>query len=137
MIYLLCGVPASGKSWVAEQLKDVFEYLPHDSMTRTKLVSSCIDLSRLTNKPILVDCPFNERALREILEKHELNVTPIFIVEAPEVIQARYLEREGKLPPMNVLTRATTIMNKVIEWQAYYGTSDEVLRYLRSKVRDT
>ena len=35
-VYLVVGVPASGKSWVCEQLKDKFEYVHHDGFIYLK-----------------------------------------------------------------------------------------------------
>ncbi len=29
-IYLVCGVPGSGKTWVCKQLTDKFQYVAHD-----------------------------------------------------------------------------------------------------------
>ena len=81
--------------------------------------------------PILVDCPFDERELRRKIEEDGHKVVPIFIVEPVHVIRSRYFEREGRVPAPNVLTRAETIKNKVKEWEAFFGTSQEILSYLR------
>lgn len=131
MIYLLCGVPGSGKSWVINQLKDKYTHVPHDEYSRSKLVSIVFELGVRATQSLIIDCPFNERSLREELESNGLKVTPIFIVERPEVVMERYTKREGKAPTKNVITRATTIMNKVVEWDAKYGTSTEILKYFK------
>jgi len=133
MIYLLCGVPGSGKTWVIDQLKG-WLHIDHDSRGRFSLVDDARQLASTTKRPIIVDCPFKERSLRADLEDAGLQVTPLFIVEDPSVIFERYVAREGKSPAQSVITRAETIMNKVREWNAFYGTSQEVLDFLRSKL---
>jgi len=141
MIYLLCGVPGSGKTWVIDQLFNCrppigFTSIEHDSVSREQLLSLAKSLYPPTHmkRNVIIDCPFDERSLRSELEHLNLKVTPLFIVEHPKVIEARYFKREGKRPSQSILTRAETIMNKVREWNAFYGTSQEVLDFLRSKL---
>jgi hypothetical protein len=105
----------------------------HDSHHRETLIHNVKALSALTARNIIIDCPFDERALRKRLEDNGLDVTPIFIVEAPGVVFERYVKREGRPPSQAIITRSETIMNKVREWDAFYGTSEEVLIFLRSK----
>lgn len=131
-VYLLCGVPGSGKSWVASQILDRFYYIPHDIFDGHGLVHLAYEESRKSKKPILIDCPFNERRLRAELEAKGLTVVPVFIVEPPRVIRERYFKRENKMPAQNILTRAETILEKVREWRAHAGTSDQILAYLKA-----
>jgi predicted kinase len=128
-VILLCGVPASGKTWVIERLHHKYHHIMHDMNSRQYLLKKAVEASE-REKPVIIDCPFDERALRAQLEDLGLTVQPVFIVETPEVIAQRYQKRNGKPAPKNVITRAETIMNKVEEWQAHYGTSDEILKYL-------
>jgi gluconate kinase len=131
-IYLLCGVPGSGKSWVANQLLNKFEYVAHDEyIFRDKCFKDIRLCKEMGTDHLLLDCPFDERAFRTELEGQGYDVIPIFIVEAPEVISERYFARVGKRPSKSIITRAKTIMNKVNEWDAFYGTSDEVFKYLK------
>lgn len=131
MVYLLCGVPGSGKTWVCNQIGEFFRHIPHDFHTHDTLAVVAKDASKRSDKPIVIDCPFNERNLRAKLEAQGLPVTPVFIVEKAEVIRDRYWKRERRVPSPNVLTRAATIMEKVKEWKATYGTSDEVLQFFK------
>lgn len=128
MIYLLCGVPGSGKSWVADQVKHKFVYLSHDKHSHARLVELAV---KNEIHPVLIDCPFDERRLRAQLEFAGLQVTPIFIVEPREVVTERYMKRENRCPSANILTRAETILEKVIEWKAFHGSSQQVLDHLR------
>ena len=130
-IYLLCGVPASGKTWVSERVGDKFAHVEHDYYTHDAIVKAAYIQAHEGCKPVLVDCPFNERRLRERLELFRLLVVPLFIVEGPSTIADRYYKREGKWPASNILTRAETIMEKVREWNAFHGTSAQVLEYLK------
>lgn len=128
-LFLLCGVPGSGKTWVIGQVKDKYTHISHDIFTRAQLVF----LARTSDKwPIIIDCPFAEREFRDQLLDASLNVIPIFIVEEPDIVRARYESREKKPVAANVLTRALTIQNRAIEWNAKYGTSSEILAHLKS-----
>lgn len=130
MIYLLCGVPGAGKTWCIERLGDKFIHIPHDSYTHDKIVRLACEYQ--DHQYVIIDCPFDERRLRAQLERRALSVTPVFILERPSVIEARYFQREKKMPSANVLTRAVTIKKKIEEWGAVYGTSEEMLDYLRT-----
>lgn len=131
-VILLCGVPGSGKTYVASQLTSKYNYQEQDDIHPNEFYDKIIYEASMGNKPVLLTCPFNERAIREKLEHKGLEVVPVFIVETPEVVKERYYKREGKYPKPNVVTRATTIMNKVKEWDASFGTSEAILEYLKA-----
>jgi hypothetical protein len=131
VIYLLCGVPGSGKSWVIDQLSATelyFIVIRHDDHDRRTLLNKA---TRYGNSPVIIDCPFDERTLKQELEYMGCKVTPIFIVEDPEVVYERYVAREGKPPAQNIITRAGTIVHKAREWCAFSGVSGEVLKHLK------
>lgn len=135
-VYLVCGVPGSGKSWVCEQLEGEFSYLKHDEWLDTPkekriYANAILKLAKTSEKPVLADCPFGERPLKEDLERLGLKVTPIFIVEMPMVIAKRYSLRKKPIPKAH-MTRALSIKNRAKEWNAFFGTSQEVLYYLRN-----
>lgn len=158
-IYLVCGVSGCGKSWAARQAADRFRYIPHDrcwvspghpswdpaqvwaadlgdESRYQKGAKSChlevlVAASKIADKPLLTECPFAERVLREELEGAGLEVIPVFVIEAPSVVSRRYRAREGKPIPQAALTRATSIRGRANEWKAFSGTSDEVLKFLR------
>lgn len=130
-VYLLAGVPGSGKSSVCEQLRDKFFYVSHDKCGDF-LSKVILDISKSQKKPILTDCPFAERKLKDELEAQGLDVIPVFIVEDPNVIARRYELREKKPASKATLTRASSILERAREWNAFHGTSDEVLNHLRS-----
>jgi len=132
-VYLICGVPGSGKSWVCNQVKDQFTYIEHDKAPSTKMLArTAANKAQESTKPLLIDCPFNETEVRHALKVLGLQVTPVFIVEHPDKVNAQYSKREGKPTPANVLTRASSIANKAHEWNALSGTSKQILEYLKN-----
>lgn len=129
-VYLVCGVPGSGKTWVCSQLKDKFNYIPHDNHTEN-IQEVIKDASMNGNKTVITECPFGERSFKEFLEGFNILVIPVFIVEDPTVVQERYFKREGKPLYKAGITRATTIKDRALEWNAIFGTSNEILEFLK------
>lgn len=132
IVYLVCGVSGSGKTWVCEQVADKFHYVPHD-MYPLSLATECAyraDLYR--DKAIITECPFAERVLRDTFIQRQFIVHPYFVIEAPNTCAERYLKREGKPIQKAALTRASTIVDRAIEWGAPYGTAEEILEMLRA-----
>lgn len=132
-IYLLCGVSGSGKTWVCEQLKDRFLYVRNDDYIRENAGNRLGDLMALathSTSPVLTDCPFGERELRDQLVSAGYHVKPYFIVESTETVQARYLQRTGRPLPQAAATRSVSIAARADEWAAPRGTSSEVLQML-------
>ncbi len=135
-IILLCGVPASGKTWVMRQLAHKFELVEHDHFIgyATGHLAGFVAEKARGPRPVLIDCPFAERTFKESLEALGLEVYPFFIVEPPEVIAQRYAVREGKMASQATLSRAVSIASRAAEWGAPAGTSDETLEHLRELV---
>lgn len=151
-VYLVCGVSGSGKSWLCRQLKDKFNYVPHDSCwthpqlkpiqgedqewpqgAKSTHVETIIREAKKSEKPVLTECPFGERPVKEAIEAAGVTVIPIFIIEQPGIVRLRYRARTGKSPQQSVMTRALSIRDRADEWKAESGTSQEVLDILRSK----
>lgn len=134
---MVCGVPASGKSWVCEQLKNEFHYVQHDLHKKT-YPAVLVALAKLETapRPILADCPYGERALRDTLQSVGIEVVPVFIVEDPMVVKERY-EKRGKPQPKEMFTRSSSIADRAKEWGAFSGTSEQVLEHLKNVPRGT
>jgi len=158
-IYLVCGVAACGKSWACRQAAERFHYIPHDRCwvmpgsrgwdpglaaaadtqdhsawapgAKSNHLEVLLEAAKIAEKPVLTECPFAERVLRDALEARGIEVIPIFVVEKPSVCATRYLRREGKPIPQAARTRAATIGDRAKEWGAFSGTSDEVLAHLK------
>ncbi len=129
-VYLVCGVPGAGKTWVATQLKDKFSYLPHDEHYKD-FINAIAETARKSDKPVITECPFAERITKEQLEKLGLKVHPVFVVEDPEVIKQRFRDREKKEASKASVTRAVSILERAREWRAPFGTSKQILDYLK------
>lgn len=161
-IYLVVGVSGSGKSWACRQAADKFHYVPHDRCwvhpskknwdpatvwaadlgddsrylpgAKSNHAEVLIAAVKVAKRPVLTECPFGERVLREELEAAGIKVIPIFVIEKPGIVALRYQKREGKEIPKAALTRATSIIERAKEWRAYSGTSEEVLFHLKTLV---
>lgn len=132
-VYMVCGVPAAGKSWVCEQLKHRFTYVDNDKYIGNKTAHWAAILNAAEgSKLVLVDCPFAERELKERLEEIGLKVHPFFIITPVETVKERYaLRGNGPLPQASV-TRATSILNRANEWDSPRGSSAEILSMLQA-----
>lgn len=135
-IYLVCGCPGSGKSWACTQLTDKFEYVHHDGYIYLKqpgaYVKAILERAATATRPLLCEAPFSVSETQAPLEAAGYKVIPIFIVEQPEVVAARYMKRENKPIPKGHLTRMQTYLKRAIEGGHYYGGSSQVLEYLKS-----
>lgn len=56
-VYLICGVPGSGKTWVCEHLKDKFNYIPHDEYLKDHARVIC-EAAKVVKRSIITECPF-------------------------------------------------------------------------------
>lgn len=158
-LYLVCGVSGSGKSWASRQVAHKFHYIPHDRCwvhptkpswnpatvwaadlgdesryfpgAKSNHLEVLIAAAKVAEKPLLTECPFAERILREGLEQAGLTVIPIFVIEEPRIVSRRYFQREKKEIPKAALTRARSIVDRAREWRAFSGTSDQVLDHLK------
>lgn len=86
-----------------------------------------------SEKPVLAEAPFSVSQIVDPLRVHGLEVECVFIQEDLDTIRDRYIRRECKEIPQGHLTRQSTYLDRAIAMQAYYGTSQEVLNYLKSK----
>lgn len=131
-VYMICGVPGAGKSWVCKRASSRYDYIAHDDYIGDE--GAYLDmLSTERDRPVITECPFGERLLREKLEFLGAQVIPLFVIEDPETVKTRYFKRKATMPSKNVLTRAVTIKTRAKEWEAFSGTSSQVLEFLRGR----
>lgn len=135
-IYLLIGVPCSGKSWVCEQLSDLFEYVSHDAFMDGGYVEALFDAAKRATKPVLAETPFSISQIKNPLEAEGCEVIAVFIIEDPEVLAERYEARESREIPKGHLTRQNTYTERAEELGAFIGTSEEVFSHLRTLTID-
>lgn len=129
-LYLLCGVSGSGKTWVCKQLANEFNYVPHDEHY-SNIYAVCAHAAFGSSKPIITECPFGERIQRENFRDMGFDVEAVFVIEHPDLIARRYAQREGRPIRKEAYTRASSIVNRAREWGGFYGTSQQVLDYLK------
>lgn len=135
-IYMVVGCPGSGKSWVCDQLKEMFDYVHHDlyiGMAGDTYVNEIIKKAGLAKKPLLIEAPFSVSKIKEPLESLGFKITPVFIQEDHQVISNRYKARENKDIPKGHLTRQNTYLSRADEWKAFKGTSNQVLEHLKAQ----
>lgn len=140
-IYCLCGVPGSGKSWVAShpEIQDKYFYIHHDGFIYLKqpgvYVQAILELAPNAKKPILIEAPFSVRDTTDPLEEAGYVVEPVYILEDPDILRHRYENdpnRDGKPLPKGHLTRMATYAARAKSGNRFGGNSSQVLEYLKS-----
>lgn len=131
-VYLVVGVPGSGKTWVCNQLKDKFNYVPHD-LHKDNYLEAILFCARNMNKSMLIETPFSISQLKEPLEQDGREIETVFILEDYSTVLNRYQAREGKNPSPGDRTRHETYRKRAEENGSFSGTSQEVLEYLKGK----
>lgn len=123
-VILLCGAPASGKSWVGKQLTK-YSYISHDDTSSKNLIYSMLN----ADKPIVYDPTIGISTFMKNTS-HYFNFKLIVIEEDIDVIKNRMLSRDGKITPTieKRCKRMRQLSNKAI----FSGTSEEVLKYLQA-----
>jgi hypothetical protein len=134
-VYLVIGVPGSGKTWVCERLSSYFHVVPHDEHINGQYVRAIADAAGEVARPVLAEAPFSISQTVEPLEARGIRVIPVFIIEDVDTLSERYREREGKEIPQGHLTRQETYRQRAEQWDAFSGTSEEVLDFLKRVAR--
>lgn len=128
-ILLICGVSGAGKTWVCKQLVGKFNYIPRDEHFKDHEEALHV-AAHNSDRALITECPFGERPLRENLECRGHIIIPFFVIESPAIVAQRYYMREGKPVQKSALTRAESIIERALEWDAPHGKSEEMLRLL-------
>lgn len=128
-IYMLIGAPASGKSWVCNQILDQFEYISYDKNIKKNHLKL---LRALSKKPKLYDPTFK---ISTIIRRHsdEFNFHIICIKETEDVLKERIANRGGKMTD-TIMKRNKQVEKRYIKYgstKSFIGTSTEVLEYLK------
>lgn len=126
MIYLLCGVPGSGKTWVAKQLSG-FQWVPHDDHKIEDYPKVLIKAEKSASKPILAEAPFRITDLIAQLKKANISVKTFYVTAPDKVIRDRYQARDKRPYPKQHASRLRTYDSR--KWD-FRGTSAQVLEEL-------
>jgi group I intron endonuclease len=128
VVYLVCGVSGSGKSWVCNQLKDIANYVSFDDTPK----SDHLTLLKESALPALYDPTFKiSTFIKRNLESFDIR--PVFIIESEDVIRARLLNRGGSFSE-KTLNRMRAIDKRTVKYGIFSGTSQEVLDYLKKEL---
>lgn len=140
-IYLVCGVPGSGKTWVCEQMTDHFTFLPQKNYIVKGADSpiahhkaALMKAARESERPILSEVPFMISIIIRELEAAGHKVHPVFVIEPEHVVKRRYEAREKRPIPKQHITRVNTVRQRAMELGEFFGSSDDVLSYFQNLV---
>lgn len=82
-------------------------------------------------RPVIAETPNSISRILDPLRSLDFDVSPVFIIETPEITRDRYGAREGKLIPKQHLSLIKTYTQRAITMGAPHGTSEQILRYLQ------
>lgn len=137
-VYILVGVPSSGKTWVSSQLAHVANVIEHDDFREPgsylRALLTTWNKGKSDSRSIIANTPFGLSELMRSLHENGVKVEPVFVIENEQVLKDRYLEREGKSIASGHLTRQHTYRRRATELGSFVGTSNEVLKHLKEKV---
>lgn len=134
-VYLLVGVPGSGKSWICSRLMGVARLVHHDQWAGMAGGAYAQEILRVAGEPglpVLCEAPFSVEKIRVPLLAAGHAVVTAYVIEDEDTLCERYLNREGRLPPPESLVRQQTYLRRAVEEQAFYGSSAEVWAFLFS-----
>lgn len=133
--YLLVGVPGSGKSWIASQLKNSFTYVANDDHLSGDYVSAILSTPS-EGKPLLIEAPFSVSQVAEPLTLAGLDVVPVYLVESESVLLSRWADRGTQQNTIKVhLARQATYTSRALQNKSFIGNSSQVLEHLKAVVR--
>lgn len=139
-VVIIVGVPGSGKTWVTDQLGDLYDQCLNDAHIGGNYLKALMDESAKTStKPVLGECPFSMSQIIDPLKAAGRKVTPVFLIENDRVLTQRYFQREQKKPPgerkmipPGHLTRQGTYAQRAKASGGFMGTSEQVLEHLKA-----
>lgn len=131
-MYLVVGVPGSGKSWVTSQLREGYEVVPHDDHIGNHYGKVLEQKYKVGERNILGELPFSISETKEYLEGKKVPLDIVFILEKEPVLKRRYWERDGKEIPQGHLTRQKTYTQRALQYKSVSGSSDKILNYLKT-----
>lgn len=129
-MFIVCGPPGSGKSWVCDQLVGV-NYISYDAVPKEQHYHYMVELSK-NGRPIVYD-PFRKVSTLRARYKDMFNIKVVSIREEPETVMDR-LKRRGSKLTLDEVRAHCDRANKNHKIADFCGTSQQVLEYLRTNV---
>lgn len=137
MIYILVGVPASGKTWVCNRIKGMTVVRNDDYMgDRSGYVQAIKEASK-GDKPVLCEAPFAASQLIEMLHSINKPIKQVLVTGPIEEIENRYKERKNGQPFRAAFKTNHRRYEEDPDRFEFSGTSEEVLKWLEGDKNGT
>lgn len=128
-VYLLIGAPGAGKSWIAEQVKNNYDYISFDDVPKKEHIEK---LKVPSSKHKLYDPTFKISTLIK-RHSHELNFIIATIQEEEDTLRTRINSRGGKWTD-TIMKRNNECKKRFIKYnkdnKGFIGNANEVLSFL-------
>lgn len=133
-VYLLIGVPCSGKTWVADALQKANSWLwvEHDAYHVEDYWKAVWYAAGAAGTPVIAEAPFRASVLKEQLEKKGVKVVECYITAPEALLEQRYEARKGLAYPKAFRTNLAKY-NARYKDLTIRGTSSEVLQLLKER----
>lgn len=133
-VYIVCGPSGIGKTWVCEQLKDQYEYVPHDIHDVKEYPDALEEAANTSQKPVVGEAPFRTSVLVNELRQRGIKCEAIYIVEPEHVWESRVMLRDGALGVTERrIKQYHHLKNRAAEVGDYVASAQEVLTYLKAR----
>jgi group I intron endonuclease len=131
-ITLLIGAPSAGKSWVANQLLDSYDYISYDHNRKNTHLDL---LAAPSDKPKLYDPTFK---IGTVIRRHsdQFNFVIVCIQESEAVLRERMVLRGGEWTD-TIMKRSEQVRKRFEKYGngGFIGTAQECLDYLRQRIQ--
>lgn len=145
-IYLIAGVPCSGKTWVFEQLaknktlQGKYEHLAHDDYIGKDYVGSikekCIRLCSSSKSPrvVIIETPFSPTKLGTPLKTEGLQVEEVYLTPGERILRGNN-ENRGRRLKEKELKQNQTFLKRAQENNCFHGDALSVMIYLTQELK--
>ena len=133
-VFILGGPCGCGKSYLGEQLKDIFEIVDYDKLGFEGCINKCKEIS---NKPKLLITPIQVKRISKVLRNQGIRNWCVYLREDVEVVRDRLKIRSNLVTDIHLqhldsrIKRYESLKDRIFQ---YYGTQDEVRDWLLSQV---
>jgi group I intron endonuclease len=130
-LYLICGVPGAGKSWVCNQLTNC-SYISFDGNSKKDHLE-LLQKAGESGLPVCYDPTFK---ISTFIKRHGhlFNIKAVFIIESDETLKQRIAGRGGEWTD-SLTKRIKQITKRSEKYGVFSGTSNEVLSYMLNELR--
>jgi guanylate kinase len=130
VLFLVCGVPGAGKSWVCNQLTNC-TYISFDGTKKKDHLQLLIEAGRLP-QPIVFDPTFK---ISTLIKRYGdiFDIKPVFILESELTLKKRIADRGGEWTT-SLDKRIIQIGKRAEKYGIFSGTSSEVLDFMKKQL---